>query len=75
MTGLPGANADCNAAKIVDLVRAKANLIATNEEYRTEPDRSELRALMQVAEGRKDNAVVSAFMESKTWKAAKKLSK
>lgn len=70
-----GANADCNAAKIVDLVRAKANLIATNEEYQTEPDRGELRALMQVAKARKDNAIVSAFMESKAWKAAKKLSK
>lgn len=30
---------------------------------------------MQVAEARKDNAIVSAFMESKAWKAAKKLSK
>lgn len=68
-----GSNTSCNAAKIVDLVRAKANLIASNEEYQTDPDRGELRALIQVAENRKDDKVISAFMNSSTWKAAKEL--
>ncbi len=68
-----GSNANCNAAKIADLVRAKASLIASNEDYQTDPDRSELRALMQVAEKRKDNEVISAFMDSSAWKAAEKL--
>lgn len=70
---IEGSNTSCNAAKIVDLVRAKANLIASNEDYQTDPDRGELRALMQVAENRKDDKAISAFMNSSTWKAAKKL--
>ena len=55
---------DCNAAKLVDMIRSKANLIKTNEDYQTAPDRAELKALMQVAEGRNSNKVISAFLDS-----------
>lgn len=68
-------NADCNAAKLVDMIRAKANLIKTSADYQTPPDRAELKALMQVAEGRKSNKVISIFMDSKVWGQAKKLCK
>lgn len=68
-------NADCNAAKLVDMIRAKANLIKTSADYQTPPDRAELKALMQVAEGRKSNKVISTFMDSKVWGQAKKLCK
>lgn len=70
-----GANEDCNGAKLVDLIRAKLNLIQTNEAYQTKPDKAELKALMDVADKRKDNSVVAAFMKSKTWSKAEKAAK
>lgn len=68
-----GANADCNDAKLIDLIRAKYQLIDTNVAYQTNPDIAELKALMSVADQRKDSELISAFKKTEVWESADNL--
>ncbi len=65
-------NADSNDHKLIDMIYSKYTLIQESDDYQSDIDKHQLKALVDVLEKRNESTIIKEYMETEIWETINK---